>query len=274
MHDKAFWQSIVDNKGALPEGASLEELTNELLGFLSSPDPKLRDGFGYEILGHWILTNQYDSTKLQGFLKRWLSDLQEGLGTSDSDVTLTRSFAALMLSILVYHDMKSPWIEAGDYATLFDSISDYFLKEVDLRGYDVEKGWFHGIAHSADVLKFLARDTKSDKAGLEKILSVIAQRMKMPQAVFTHGEDERIAMAFMDVLKRQIIEEDALKAWLQGLNAMNTQSTKSDFDVMDYYMRQNCKNFLKALYFMLAKNKDVPSATNLEYEIYSIMKEY
>lgn len=274
MHDKAFWQSIVDNKGAIPEGASLDKLTDELLGYLHSPDPKLRDGFGYEILGHWILTNQYDSAKLQSFFQRWLGDLQVGLGTSGSDETLTRSFAALMLSILVYHDMKSPWIDSADYALLLEKISDYFLKEVDLRGYDVEKGWFHGIAHSADVLKFLARDTKTDKAGLEKILSVIAQRLKMPQAILTHAEDERIAMAFMDVLKRQIIEEDALKAWLQGLNAMNTQSTKGDFDVTDYYMRQNCKNFLKALYFILAKNKEVPSATNLEYEIYSIMKEY
>jgi hypothetical protein len=41
-----------------------------------------------------------------------------------------------------------------------------------------------------------------------------------------------------------------------------------------YAAHQNSKNFIKALYFTLAKNKDVPSATNLEYVIYSVMKEY
>jgi hypothetical protein len=274
MHEKSFWQGIVDNKGAIPEGASLDELTDELLGYLRSPDAKLRDGFGYEILGHWILTNQYDNAKLQGFLNRWLNDLQTGLGTSGTDETLTRSFAALMLSILVYHDMKTPWIEPDDYSRLLDGITDYFVREVDLRGYEAEKGWFHAIAHSADVLKFMARDTKTNRLGLERILAVIASRLKMTQSVFIHSEDERIAMAVLDVIKRQFIEEDGLKAWLQGFSAENTKSAKPDFDVMDYYVRQNCKNFLKALYFLLAKNKDVPGATNLEYEIYSIMKEY
>jgi hypothetical protein len=274
MHDKAFWQSIVDNKGALPEGESLEAMTDELLDYLRSPDPKLRDGFGYEILGHWILTGQYDSAKLQSFLNRWLGNLGEGLGEAGTDSVLVRSFAALMLSILVYYDMKSPWVTPDDYARLLDTVTDYFGKEVDLRGYDAEKGWMHAIAHTADILKFLARDTKTDKAGLERILAAIANRLKQPQAVFTHSEEERISLAFLDVLKRQLLDEESLKTWLESFSVDATKSEKADFDVMDYYARQNCKNFLKALCFTLAKNKDVPSATNLEYVIYTLMKDY
>jgi hypothetical protein len=274
MHEKVFWQTIIDNKGALPEGESLDAMTDELLGFLRSPDAKLRDGFGYEILGHWILSGHYDKVKLQGFLNRWLGNLSEGLGETDTDSVLVRSFAALMLSILVYYDMKVPWIAEDDYARLLNTVSDYFGKEVDLRGYDAEKGWMHAIAHTADILKFLARDTKTDKAGLERILAAIAHRMTLPQAVFTHSEEERISLAFLDVLKRQVLEEEALKTWLEGFSADATASKKNDFDVMDYYGRQNCKNFLKAVYFTLAKNKDIPSATNLEYVIYTLMKDY
>jgi hypothetical protein len=274
MHEKAFWQSIIDNKGALPEGESLDAMTDELLGFLRSPDAKLRDGFGYEILGHWILTGQYDSVKLQSFLNRWLSNLSEGLGETDTDSVLVRSFAALMLSILVYYDMKSPWIAPEDYARLLDTVTDYFGKEVDIRGFEPEKGWMHAIAHTGDVLKFLARDAKTDKAGLERILAAIANRIKLPQTVFTHSEEERISLAFLDVLKRQLLDEESLKTWLEGFSADATASKKTDFDVMDYYARQNSKNFLRALYFTLAKNKDVPSATNLEYVIYTLMKDY
>ena len=34
MHTKDFWQSIVDNKGAIPADAKLDDLTAELLEYL------------------------------------------------------------------------------------------------------------------------------------------------------------------------------------------------------------------------------------------------
>jgi hypothetical protein len=275
MHEKAFWQSIIENKGALPEGESLDAMTDELLAYLRSTDGELRDTFGYQILGHWIISGHYDSAKLKDFLNRWLENLSEGLGESGNDSVLVRSFAALMLSIMVYYDMKTPWIETEDYAHLLSTITDYFSKEVDLRGYDKEKGWLHATAHTADCLKFLARNPKTDKAGLERILAVVADKLKKPQsAVFTHGEDERMALIFLDVLKRQVFEEEALKTWLEGFGGVPNGMGATTLEPEQYAAHQNSKNFIKALYFTLAKNKDVPSATNLEYVIYSVMKEY
>lgn len=275
MHEKAFWQSILDNKGALPEGASLEALTDELLGYLRSPDGELRDTFGYQILGHWIISGHYDEAKLTSFLNRWLENLSEGLGKTGTDSVLVRSFAALMLSILVYYDMKSPWIAADDYARLLDTVTDYFGKETDLRGYDMEKGWMHATAHTADCLKFLARDPKSETASLEKLLAIVAAKLKQPQnTVFTHGEDERMALIFLEVLKRQLLEEDALKTWLEGFGGVPNGMGATTLDPAQYAAHINSKNFLRALYFTLAKNKDIPSATNLEYVIYALMKDY
>ena len=45
--DKAFWQSILDANGTVPSSHDLPALTEELLSYLGSTDPQLRDSFGW-----------------------------------------------------------------------------------------------------------------------------------------------------------------------------------------------------------------------------------
>src|SRR5690606_29418698 len=133
---------------------------------------------------------------------RWLNDLKTGLGESSTDTVLTRSFSALMLSILVYYDIKQSWLSKENYDRLYHEIIAYFIAEQDLRGYDSEKGWHHATAHTADVLKFLARDEKSNAGHLQGILDAVATKLTQAQKhIYTHGEDERIALVVLDVVK-------------------------------------------------------------------------
>jgi uncharacterized protein DUF2785 len=275
MHEKAFWQSILENKGAIPDDVSLDELTEELLEFLRSPEPELRDNFGYQILAHWIVSGHYDNEKLEQFLRRWLDDLQTGLGEQNTDSVLVRSFAALMLSILVYRDIQESWLSEADYQRLFDSVLDYFQAEQDLRGYDAQKGWIHATAHTADILKFLARNSKTDADGLEKILAVIVAKVTYPQAViFTHNEDERIALIVLDVLKRENLSRKSLKAWLGKFTGLENGMTGTELEPTIFGAYQNTKHFLQALFFKLSFNKDIPDANELEYAIYEMLKEF
>lgn len=275
MHEKVFWQNILDNKGAIPEKTSLDELSEELLGYLRSPDPELRDKFAYQILAHWIMSGHYDEEKLRQFLNLWLDDLQTGLGEQNTNNILIRSFAALMLAILVYRDMQESWLSEDDFKRLFDAIIDYFQSEQDLRDYDTEKGWIHATAHTADVLKFLARNPKIDADDLEKILAAIVAKVTHSQAViFTHNEDERIAMIVLDVLKREKLSRKSLKAWLKKFIELENGMTGTQLDPTVYGAYQNTKHFLQALYFKLAFNQDIPEANELEYAIYEMLKEF
>lgn len=277
MHDKAFWQSILENKGAVPDGVSQADLSTELLSYLGSPDPVLRDEFGYQILAHWILSGDYDSATLKDFLDTWLTDLQTGLDEIGTDSVLTRSFAALMLSILVYHDIKASTLSDNDYDRLFDASTAYFIAEKDLRGYDSEKGWLHATAHTADVLKFLARNEKSDKIRLQTLLDTIAEKLSTPQKhIYTHGEDERMALVILDVVKRGLIAEKEYADWLTKLVVVKDNLKPAiALDEAGFGAVQNVTHFLRALYFTLTKNRaEIQDIGKLEYQVFEILQKF
>lgn len=274
MHDKRFWHSILENKGAVPEDASQSELTTELLSYLHSPDPELRDEFGYQILAHWIMSGDYDTKTLIGFLNQWVADLQVGLGETETDTVLIRSFASLMLSILVYYDMKQSWLSEDDYTHLFDATCTYFIAEKDLRDYDSKKGWVHATAHTADVLKFLARDEKSTGKHLQKILDSIVTKLTQPQKhIYTHGEDERIALVVLDIVKRGLLDETVYTQWLTDLMTVKDKLKPTiTLDKPAFGAVQNVTHFLWALYFTLTKHRaNVKDVGKLEYKIFEIL---
>ena len=276
MHDKNFWQELIKNDGAIPAGETLDELTNELLNFMRSPDPVLRDTFGYQLLTHWILSGQYSEDDLRGFMQRWLSDLNKGLGETGTDSVITRSFAALMLGILVYRDMKEAFLSTDDIATLVDEAIEFFAAEADWRGYDSEKGWLHALAHTADLFKFLARNSKSTAEQHMQIMDAIAQKVtqKTP-VILSHGEDERLAMAVMDVLKRKTLSEPQLRSWVNDLIAVKELGTEgADFEPDVFGAYQNTKHLLRAVYFRIAYEGELPGAYNLKEDIFETLKQF
>ena len=52
--DKAFWQAVLENDYAVPDGHSVTSLTPKLLAYLGSTDPELRDQIALSILATWI----------------------------------------------------------------------------------------------------------------------------------------------------------------------------------------------------------------------------
>ena len=56
--DRSFWRVIANDENALPQGEWVAELTPELLGWLGSTDPELRDEFAYRILAAWLERGQ------------------------------------------------------------------------------------------------------------------------------------------------------------------------------------------------------------------------
>ena len=85
------------------------------------------------------------------------TSLRAGIGEAGTDTVLLRSFSALDLSILAALELQDPALDDSGYRGLLDDALAYLAAERDLRGIDPRVGWIHATAHTADLLKFLAR---------------------------------------------------------------------------------------------------------------------
>ena len=62
--NKAFWQSLIANEYAILTDSSVQALTSEILPYLASVDPEIREGPAYAILGAWIYRKSSFHTEL------------------------------------------------------------------------------------------------------------------------------------------------------------------------------------------------------------------
>jgi hypothetical protein len=133
-----------------------------------------------------------------------------------------------------------------------DRIATWFLAERDLRGYVPGKGWAHAIAHGADALGVLAGSPHAGIGELTVILDVIAERVMQPaDRVFSSGEPDRLALAAMQVLRRNRVPFDILEPWVERLGEHATSRPRRR-NVDPYLYGGNADAFLRALYFQLA----------------------
>jgi hypothetical protein len=125
----------------------------------------------------------------------------------------------------------------------------YYLKsEKDHRGFVVEKGWAHAIAHAADALDDLAQCTEMNKSDLAEILEAIRNVICIESTCYTYSEDERMVTAVIAVIGRNLLSDVEITQWVESFSdlvfTINTEPEK-------HIIRTNVKNFLQSLYFRL-----------------------
>src|SRR5215471_4858000 len=176
-HPKAYWQAIAKGDFEPPAGVTAAQLVPELVANLASPDPELRDDLSATILTSWIARKKLLGPEdLRSLITTLRTNLRQGIGTTDGDGVLLRSFSALTLSIVVARDNEAPFLTEAEQAALLDSALDYFHDERDLRGFDPALGWMHSAAHTADLLKFLARSARLPAGAQPRILAALAAK--------------------------------------------------------------------------------------------------
>ena len=256
-HPKAFWQAIAANKFELPAGTTAAQLAPELLANLASPDPELRDDLSETILTSWIYRKKLlGPDDLRPMIATLRGNLGKGVGDSGNDGVLLRSFSALTLSVIAARDNEDPFLTADEHAGLLRSALDYFRDERDLRGFDADKGWIHGAAHTSDLLRFLARSTKLPAAGQGQILSALAAKNRDAAVAFVQGEDERMARVVVSIVRRTDFDRAAYTAWLETMK--KAAAFPNPPTVASLRAQQNARHLLIALYAILAVD-DRPS---------------
>ncbi|MCD4685845.1 MAG: DUF2785 domain-containing protein [Anaerolineae bacterium] len=261
--EKAFWQGIIANEFAVPGGHTAFALTEaHLLGYLGSTDPELRDEFGYGIFVKWLIAGHYTPEQLQTLRVRMLANLTAGLGEQDTETVFLRAFSILLLAAIAYYDNHTQqFFSADEVHDLLARTLAYFAGEQDLRGYVPGKGWAHSCAHTADLIDELMLNRYLGAAELTRLLDAVADKLLAPTGyTYRHDEDERLSYAVLTGLKRELLNREAVGAWLKrftgALEAQPRHTRVDDPDAYSAYL--NAKNFLRSLYVRLNATDDLP----------------
>lgn len=197
-----------------PEAAAWPPLLAALTTLLEAPEPEVRDDLAFTLLAKWLVRDRVvPVAERHQLLEAWLPKLRVVDG-APPDAVVGRSFAALCLGLLVALDNQEPWLSPAEFARLQAAAVDYLRAEPDVRGFDDRLGWVHSVAHTADLLKFLARSEHLQPAGQTVLLDAIADKLQATTLPLTCGEDERLARAVLSLAARDDFDAAGFAAWL------------------------------------------------------------
>ena len=258
---KAFWLELARNCAIQP-GESAAHLMNEAVSLLGSRDPQWRDDVGYGVVAACV----YQSRRLAPAERRTLihtltTNLRRGIGEVGTDSVLVRSFSALDLSVLAALELVDPVLDDSGYRQLLDDAFAYLHDERDLRGLEPGIGWIHATAHTADLLKFLARDRRFTVADQRRLLDAAWAKMTTPGIpVWTHAEEERLADTLRSVLRRTDFDAANLDPWLARFVALEQQVwAQVPLDAARLDASQNARHLLQSFFVLLSLPKPEPT---------------
>jgi len=247
--DKLFWQEIIHNEYAIPDGHKIDELITELFSYLGSTDPELRDDIGYTIYATWLKKGMCTHETIEYHISQLLSNLEVGIGERDTDSVFLRSFSVLFLAEIIHNDNKTPKLKKATIDILVERALSYLEKEKDPRGFIPVKGWAHVLAHTADLFCVLAKNKHTDGEQHLQILNGIIQKLiSATDWVYTFGEDDRLSAAALSVFQRGTLNASILHNWISSFTGnwkgawMNEERTRAFFNV---------RNFTRSLYIQL-----------------------
>lgn len=259
--DKAEWHKIIENDYKIDDSADLDKLTAEVIGFLKSPDPELRDTIAYNIFARWIITHQYYSTgQLIRLCERLIPMLSSELGNYDDDTVFGRSYAALVLSLLAYEEDRSSFMSDSLAHSLLDESRNYLIVERDTRAFIKDKGWANACSHTADLLKFMVRSPIMQSSDARRVMDSIAEKVVMrTNHIFHHDEDERLAQVVLAIMDLSLLTTYELEDWLQHFTDWKASHTfDDDYKPAVHATYQNIKNFLRSVYIQMQLVDSIP----------------
>jgi hypothetical protein len=249
--ESAFWDRVVAEGHKLPADRPLADLTTELTTMLGDPDPYRRDAIAYSTLATWISEGVYDDL-LQGLGDGMAAGLTVGLGEQGTDSLFRRSFSVLVLAACLERDNERDAVPQDTVVRWGDRVAGWLVRERDLRGFVPGKGWAHAVAHGADALGALAASDAMGHLELTVLLDVVADRLLAPtSARLAHGEDDRLALATMRLLRRDLVPLDVLEPWVARL-AVRARPVQEVDGQDPFLVTGNVQAYLRALHLQLA----------------------
>lgn len=211
--------------GLNSEKMASDELIELMLENIGTISPKLRDETIY--IG-WV--NLVESNKISKNQKLWLLDevlsrnlLFDGIEEEFSDKVFTRSFASLLLVVLLESHFENRYIEDELERKIIDASIDYMENEKDNRGFVEEKGWAHAFAHGADLLEAISKSIYLTSDSVVRILNCISRAL-IDIENFLYGEESRIVKVIIALIKYGKLDQSKLNGWIESNNKIIEES--------------------------------------------------
>jgi hypothetical protein len=251
------WRHVSAADFSVPADRRLSDLTADLTELLGTPDADRRE-LALAVLCTWIERGVYDDL-LPGLGDGIATGLLTGIDERDTDTVFRRSFSALVVAEVIDRDTHKPRVNRTKVHEWGDRLATWFLMERDERGWVEGQGWAHAIAHGADALGSLARSPHCGPGELLVLLDVIGDRVtRTPGAIWYSGEHDRLAMTTIHVLRRGLVPNELVEAWLERI-AIAARPQRDDEAKSDVYLQTgNAAAFLRALYLQLALGPGAP----------------
>lgn len=257
-----FWKALA-RECVVPPGEEAFGLVSEAVSLLGHPDGFWRDDVGYGVVAACVYRkNVLTPTERRALVETLSANLRKGIGETGTDSVLLRSFSALDLSVLAALEVQDPALDGPGYERLLEDAFAYLRDEHDLRGLGPRVGWIHATAHTADLLKFLARDARFEPSDHRRLLDAAWSKMTAPGTpVFTHAEDERLAAALLSLARRDDFDPASLEPWLARFVALEKQVwERSPPDETTLDASQNARNLLRSFHLLLSLPEPAPTA--------------
>jgi hypothetical protein len=261
--ESTFWERVVAEGHRVPQDRPLADLTTELTMMLGDPDPRRREQIALAVLVAWVREGVYDDL-LEGLGDGMAAGLRVGIGERDTDTVFRRSYSALVLAECVRRDTQVNQLPPEVLLRWGDNAMTWLVRERDLRGFVVGKGWARAVAHGADVLAALAASRSFDRLELTVLLDVIADRLLAPGfTFFVHGEVDRLAAATVAVWRRNVLALEVVEPWLARLGEAASPpgpTGEAPRESDPYLVCANVQAFLRALHLQVALAPHPPAA--------------
>jgi hypothetical protein len=250
---RAFWSTFA-RECSPPPGETAFPLVEEAVSFLGSPESEWRDDVGYGVVASCVYQKRtLKPAERRALVRELLANLRRGIGAAGDDSVLLRSFSALDLSVLAALENLDPVLDEAGYRGLLEGALAYLHGERDLRGFEPRVGWIHATAHTADLLKFLARDPRFTRADQGRLLDAVWLKLTTPGTpVFTHAEDERLSSALASLVRRTDFDAAAFRGWLGRFPPLEKSvwtRTPPEPSLLD--SSQNARELLRSLFVEL-----------------------
>ena len=270
--DKDFWISIAKNDYKIPDGHTLEELTETLFEYLGSTDPELRDDIAYTVYANFLKQEMYTKEEIQAHVNELVSNLEEGIGETESDSVFLRTFSVLLLAEIVHNDNKKYLVDEGQIKSILEKGLWYLDAERDPRGHIPIKGWAHALAHTADLMLVLGSSRYTNKGDLENIMKAIADKLvHSTNWVYIHGEDERLANAVIAILERKLVPIVFLGDWFKSFTNPQRSWKGAYMDEPQARAFHNVRNFLRSVSVAVRKTAGLPHKEDIQNALFQAL---
>ena len=180
--------------------------------------------------------------------------MKEGAG-------LRRSFSALTLAEIMRSDSITPFMDEAARQDLLDAAIAALEGESDFRGLDAEIGWVHPVAHMADLLWRFALHSETTPEQARSILGAVDSKIAPISVSYSFNEGDRLARVVSTMIRRDLVEAEAIARWLEGFQKPRSMVRWSDAFQSPAGMAElhNTKQFLRALSDQLSEDEIDPA---------------